>query len=42
MECFSDGFRLFAGGGIVSGSDAKEEWEETRVKIETIRSMLNR
>lgn len=42
MQCFSDGFRLFAGGGIVSGSDAKEEWEETRVKIETIRSMLNR
>jgi len=42
MECFSDGFRLFAGGGIVDGSDASEEWEETRVKIETIRNKLNR
>ena len=42
MACFSDGFRLFAGGGIVSGSDAQEEWEETRAKIETIRTTLNR
>lgn len=42
MACFSDGFRLFAGGGIVSGSDAWEEWEETRAKIETIRTTLNR
>jgi isochorismate synthase len=42
MQCFADGFRLFAGGGIVSGSDANEEWEETRVKIDTIRSKLNR
>ena len=42
MECFSDGFRLFAGGGIVSGSDAAEEWEETRAKIDTIRTKLNR
>ncbi len=42
MACFSDGFRLFAGGGIVSGSDAVEEWEETRAKIETIRTTLNR
>jgi isochorismate synthase EntC len=26
----------------VDGSDASEEWEETRVKIETIRNKLNR
>lgn len=40
MQCFADGFRLFAGGGIVSGSDAVGEWEETQAKIETIRTNL--
>lgn len=42
MQCFSNGFRLFAGGGIVKGSDALAEWEETRAKIETIRTNLKR
>ena len=38
MQCFSNGFRLFAGGGIVKGSDPAKEWNETRDKIESIRA----
>ncbi len=36
MQCFANGFRLFAGGGIVEGSDPSKEWNETRDKIESI------
>ena len=38
MQCFADGFRLFAGGGIVKGSDPAKEWSETHDKIESIRA----
>ena len=38
MQCFANGFRLFAGGGIVEGSDPLKEWKETRDKIESIRA----
>ena len=38
MQCFANGFRLFAGGGIVEGSDPVKEWKETRDKIESIRA----
>ena len=38
MQCFANGFRLFAGGGIVEGSDPSKEWKETRDKIESIRA----
>jgi isochorismate synthase len=38
MQCFANGFRLFAGGGIVAGSDPAKEWKETRDKIESIRA----
>jgi isochorismate synthase len=38
MQCFANGFRLFAGGGIVEGSDPAKEWKETRDKIESIRA----
>lgn len=38
MQCFANGFRLFAGGGIVEGSDPAKEWNETRDKIESIRA----
>ena len=40
MQCYSNGYRLFAGGGIVAGSNPQKEWEETQAKIESIRTEL--
>lgn len=40
MACFTNGYRVFAGGGIVEGSQPRAEWEETRAKIESIRMEL--
>jgi len=34
------GVRLFAGGGIVSGSDVTEEWEETEAKLFAIQETI--
>jgi isochorismate synthase len=34
------GVHLFAGGGIVEGSDIAEEWEETEAKIRAIQATL--
>jgi isochorismate synthase EntC len=34
------GVRLYAGGGIVEGSDIAEEWEETEDKIKAIQATL--
>lgn len=38
MRCFKNGYQVFAGGGIVAGSDPQSEWEETQAKILTIQS----
>ena len=40
MQCYANGYRLFAGGGIVAGSNPLQEWEETQAKIESIRAEL--
>jgi isochorismate synthase len=37
MQWFVEGARVFAGGGIVSGSVASEEWQETVLKLRSIR-----
>ena len=36
MQWFAEGARIFAGGGIVSGSDAQAEWQETVMKLQSI------
>lgn len=40
MQCFAGGYQLFAGGGIVKGSDPQNEWRETQDKIDSIRTGL--
>ena len=39
MQWFADGARFYAGGGIVSGSNAAAEWEETVMKLQSIRQL---
>ena len=39
MQWFTEGARVFAGGGIVSGSDALAEWQETVMKLQSIRQI---
>ncbi|HBT6176022.1 TPA: isochorismate synthase MenF, partial [Klebsiella quasipneumoniae] len=36
----NDTLRLYAGAGIVSGSDAQEEWQEIDNKAAGLRSLL--
>ena len=36
----NDGIQLFAGGGIVEGSDIDSEWEETEAKLSAIQSTI--
>ena len=31
---------LFAGGGITNKSDSEKEWEETELKINTLKTLL--
>jgi len=40
MQCYTNGYRVFAGGGIVQGSKPEDEWQETQVKIDSIRTKL--
>ncbi len=37
-----DGWRLFAGAGIVRGSEPEQEWAETAVKLEPVLAALGR
>lgn len=37
---FADGVELFAGGGLTADSEPLAEWQETEVKMQTIRNML--
>lgn len=37
-----DGWRLFAGAGIVEGSEPEKEWAETAVKLEPVLAALRR
>lgn len=42
LHCREDGWRLFAGAGIVSGSEPEKEWAETAVKLEPVLAALGR
>ena len=40
MNIDSDIITLFAGGGITEKSDSEKEWEETELKINTLKTLL--
>lgn len=40
MQIFDDHFELHVGGGITSGSIAKDEWEETENKAKVLRQVI--
>jgi len=40
MEIFADGFRLYAGGGLLAESTEQQEWQETETKLDTMRRLL--
>lgn len=40
MQIFDDHFELLVGGGITAGSIAKEEWEETEQKADTLKKIV--
>ena len=40
MEVFRDGYRLFAGGGILKDSQEEQEWQETEIKLDTMRKII--
>ena len=41
MQLFSDGYRLYAGGGLLKDSVEEQEWQETETKLDTIRRLFN-
>jgi isochorismate synthase len=41
MQIFRDGYRLYAGGGLLRDSQEEQEWQETEAKLETMRRLLN-
>ncbi len=41
MEVFRDGYRLYAGGGILNDSQEEQEWQETEIKLDTMRHIIN-
>ena len=40
MEIGSDGYRLYAGGGLLKDSVEEQEWQETEAKMQTMRRLL--
>ena len=40
MNIDSDGYHLYAGGGLLKDSIEEQEWQETEAKMETMRSLL--
>jgi isochorismate synthase len=40
MQLFSDAYRLYAGGGLLTDSDEEQEWQETETKLDTMRRIL--
>ena len=40
MQVFDDHFELHVGGGIVAGSVAADEWQETELKADVLRKLL--
>lgn len=40
LQAFNNGIVLYAGGGITPDSNPRKEWEETKLKIKTLESLL--
>ena len=40
MQLFRDGYRLYAGGGLLTDSDEEQEWQETEAKLDTMRNII--
>jgi len=40
MKIGTDALTLFAGGGLLTSSELKSEWEETEAKLQTILSLI--
>lgn len=40
MELFSNGYCLYAGGGILKDSTEELEWQETEIKMDTMRNII--
>ncbi len=40
MQLFDDGYRLYAGGGLLKDSVEEQEWQETEAKLDTMRNIL--
>lgn len=40
MQIFRDGYRLYAGGGLLKDSVEEQEWQETETKLDTMRNII--
>lgn len=40
LQAFENGVALYAGGGITPDSDPEKEWDETKLKIQTLQQIL--
>ena len=40
MRVYADAVKLFAGGGLTAASNPKDEWEETRNKMQTLGNLI--
>ncbi len=40
MQLFRDGYRLYAGGGLLKNSVEDQEWQETETKLDTMRNII--
>ena len=41
MRIFDNAFRLYAGGGLLQDSAEEQEWQETEIKLDTMRNIIN-
>jgi isochorismate synthase len=40
MQIAADGYRLYAGGGLLRDSDEEQEWRETESKLEAMKRLI--
>lgn len=40
MQLFANGYRLYAGGGLLKDSVEEQEWQETETKLDTMRHII--
>lgn len=40
MQIFENHYRLYAGGGILKDSQEEQEWQETEIKLDTMRNII--